>query len=73
MHERSCVMLFCLQSSEVIEPAADALIQEHGAYASSEAAKQVSALISNGIYSLAATWQQIRLKIVERQQVEDHK
>ena len=73
MHERSCVMSSYLQSSEVIEPAADALIQEHGAYASSEAARQVSALISNGFYSLAATWRQIRLKIIEIQQVEDHK
>ncbi len=56
-----------LQSSEAIGRAADVLVQEHGAYASSEAARQVNALISNGFYSLAATWQQIRLKIVERQ------
>jgi hypothetical protein len=65
-------MSSCLQSSEAIEPAADALIQEHGAYASSEAARQVRAVVSNGFYFLAATWQQIRLKIVERQQAEDH-
>ncbi len=55
-------------SSEVIEPAAEALIREHGDKALSEAALQVSALNSKGYYSLATTWQQIRHKIVERQQ-----
>jgi len=58
-------------SNEAIEPAAEALIREHGAQALSEAARQVSALNSKGLYALAATWQQIRHKIVERQQRED--
>ena len=53
---------------EAIEPAAEALMREHGADALSEAARQVSALNSKGLYALAATWQQIRQKIVERQQ-----
>ena len=58
-------------SNESIEPAAEALMREHGAAAVSEAARQVSALNSKGFYSLAATWQQIRHKIVERQQLEE--
>jgi hypothetical protein len=58
-------------SNESIEPAAEALMREHGAQAVSEAARQVSALNSKGFYALAATWQQIRHKIVERQQLED--
>ena len=58
-------------SNEAIEPAAEALMREHGAQALSEAARQVSALNSKGFYGLAATWQQIRHKIVERQQLED--
>jgi hypothetical protein len=58
-------------SNEAIEPAAEALMREHGAQALSEAARQVSALNSKGFYALAATWQQIRHKIVERQQLED--
>jgi hypothetical protein len=58
-------------SNEAIEPAAEALIQEHGAQALSEASRQVSALNSKGFYALAATWQQIRHKIVERQQLEE--
>jgi len=60
-----------LVSKEAIEPAAEALIREHGAAAVSEAARQVSALNSKGFYALAATWQQIRQKIVERQQLEE--
>ena len=59
-------------SNDAIEPAAEALIREHGAQALSEAARQVSALNSKGFYALAATWQQIRQKIVERQQREEH-
>jgi hypothetical protein len=55
-------------SNDAIEPAAEALIREHGPDALSEAARQVSALNSKGFYGLAATWQQIRQKIVERQQ-----
>lgn len=55
-------------SNDAIEPAAEALIREHGAEALSEAARQVSAFNSKGFYGLAATWQQIRQKIVERQQ-----
>ena len=58
-------------SNDAIEPAAEALIREHGLWAVSEASKQVSALNSNGFYGLAATWQQIRQKIVERQQLEE--
>jgi len=58
-------------SNEAIEPAAEALIREHGTQALSEAARQVSALNSKGFYALAATWQQIRHKIVERQQLEE--
>ncbi len=58
-------------SNDAIEPAAEALIREHGAQALSEAARQVSALNSKGFYALAATWQQIRHKIVERQQLEE--
>ncbi len=46
-------------------------MRQHGAQALSEAARQVSALNSKGFYALAATWQQIRHKIVERQQLED--
>ena len=46
-------------------------MREHGAQAVSEAARQVSALNSEGFYALATTWQQIRHKIVERQQLED--
>lgn len=57
-----------LLSNEAIEPAAEALIREHGPDALSEAARQVSALNSKGFYALAATWQQIRQKIVERQE-----
>lgn len=60
-----------LLSNDDIEPAAEALIREHGAAAISEAARQVSALNSNGFYELAATWQQIRHKIAERQQLEE--
>ncbi len=55
-------------SNDAIEPAAEALIREHDPDAVSEAARQVSALNSKGFYGLAATWQQIRQKIVERQQ-----
>jgi hypothetical protein len=55
-------------SNDAIEPAAEALMREHGPEALSEAARQVSALNSNGFYALAATWQLIRQKIVERQQ-----
>ena len=55
-------------SNDAIEPAAEALMREHGADALSEAARQVSALNSKGFYGLAATWQQIRHKIAERQQ-----
>jgi hypothetical protein len=55
-------------SNDDIEPAAEALIRELGADALSEASRQVSALNSKGFYGLAATWQQIRQKIVERQQ-----
>ena len=51
--------------------AADGCFLEHGAQALSEAARQVSALNSKGFYTLAATWQQIRHKIVERQQLEE--
>lgn len=58
-------------ANDAIEPAAEALIREHGAEALSEAARQVSALNSKGFYGLAATWQQIRQKIVERQQRDD--
>jgi hypothetical protein len=58
-------------SNEAIEPAAEALIREHGTQALSEAARQVSALNSKGFYALAATWQQIRHKIVEQQQLEE--
>ena len=58
-------------SSEAIELAAEAFIREHGAQALSEAARQVSALNSKGFYTLAATWQQIHHKIVERQQLEE--
>ncbi len=58
-------------TNESIEPAAEALMREHGAEAVSEAARQVSALNSKGFYALAATWQQIRHKIVERQQLEE--
>jgi hypothetical protein len=58
-------------TNDAIEPAAEALIREHGLAALSEAARQVSALNSNGLYALAATWQQIRQKIVERQQLEE--
>ena len=58
-------------SNEAIEPAAEALMREHGTQALSEAARQVSALNSKGFYALAATWQQIRHKIVERQQLEE--
>jgi hypothetical protein len=57
-----------LLSNDTIEPAAEALMREHGAGALSEAARQVSALNSKGFYGLAATWQQIRHKIAERQQ-----
>ena len=46
-------------------------MREHGTQALSEAARQVSALNSKGFYALAATWQQIRHKIVERQQLEE--
>ena len=46
-------------------------MREYGAQALSEAARQVSALNSKGFYALAATWQQIRHKIVERQQLEE--
>lgn len=73
MHERFTVMQSYVQTREVFEPAADALSQAHGGHASFEAAKQVSALISNGIYSLPASWQQIRVEIVERQQAEGHR
>ena len=58
-------------ANDAIEPAAEALMREHGVEAVSEAARQVSALNSNGFYALAATWQQIRQKIVERQQLEE--
>jgi hypothetical protein len=58
-------------SNEAIEPAAEALMREHGTQALSEAARQVSALNSKGFYALAATWQQIHHKIVERQQLEE--
>ncbi len=58
-------------SNEAIESAAEALIREHRTQALSEAARQVSALNSKGFYALAATWQQIRHKIVERQQLEE--
>lgn len=58
------------KSNDPIEPAAEVLIREHGAKAVSEAARQVSALNSKGCYALAATWQKIRHKIVERQQLE---
>ncbi len=58
-------------SNEAIEPAAEALMREHGTQALSEAARQVSALNSKGFFALAATWQQIRHKIVERQQLEE--
>ena len=58
-----------LLSNDVIEPAAETLIREHGEAALSEAARQVSALNSKGLYELAATWQQIRHKIAERQQL----
>lgn len=58
-------------ANDAIEPAAEALMREHGVEAVSEAARQVSALNSNGFYELAATWQQIRQKIVERQQLEE--
>jgi len=58
-------------SKEALEPAVEALIREHGAEALSEAARQVSALNSKGLYELAATWQQIRHKIAERQQLEE--
>ena len=58
-------------SNEAIEPAVEALMREHGAEALSEAARQVSALNSKGFYGLAATWQQIRHKIAERQQREE--
>ena len=54
-------------SNDEIEPAAEALMREHGAQALSEAARQVSALNSKGFYRLAATWQQIRQEIAERQ------
>ncbi len=57
-------------SNDAIEPAAEALMREHGSQALSEAARQVSALNSKGFYGLAATWQQIRHKIAERQQRE---
>ena len=60
-----------LLSNDAIEPAAEALIREHGVDAVSEAARQVSALNSKGLYELAATWQQIRHRIAERQQLED--
>ena len=60
-----------LLSDDAIEPAVEALIREHGMAALSEAARQVSALNSNGLYELAATWQQIRRKIAERQQLEE--
>lgn len=60
-----------LLSNDTIEPAAEALMREHGAGALSEAARQVSALNSKGFYGLAATWQQIRHKIAERQQREE--
>ena len=60
-----------LLSNDAIEPAAEALIREHGTQALSEAARQVSALNSKGLYALAAAWQQIRHKIVEQQQRED--
>ena len=58
-------------SNEEVEPAAEALIRQYGARAVSEAARQVSAFNSKGIYALAATWQQIRQEIVERQQREE--
>ena len=58
-------------SNDAIEPAAEALIREHGAQALSEAARRVSAFNSKGFYDLAATWQQIRHKIVERQEREE--
>lgn len=57
-------------SNSEIEPAAEALMREHGARALSVAARQVSALNSKGLYRLAATWQQIRQRIAERQQSE---
>jgi hypothetical protein len=43
-------------SNDTIEPAVEALMREHGA---------------KGFYGLAATWQQIRHKIAERQQREE--
>jgi hypothetical protein len=43
-------------SNEAIERAAEALIQQQGERALYEAARQVSALNSQGLYSLAGTW-----------------
>ena len=58
-------------SSEAIERAAEAVIQQQGERALSEAARQVSVLNSQGLYSLAGTWQRIRHKIAEGWQPED--
>ncbi len=57
--------------SEPIERAAEVVIQQQGERALSEAARQVSVLNSQGLYSLAGTWQRIRHKIAEGRQPED--
>ena len=58
-------------SNEAIERAAEALIQQQGERALSEAARKISELNSQGLYSLAGTWQRIRHKITEGGQLED--
>jgi hypothetical protein len=58
-------------SNEAIERASEAVIQQQGERALSEAARQVSVLNSQGLYSLAGTWQRIRHKIAEGWQPED--
>ncbi len=58
-------------SSEAIERAAEAVIQQQGERALSEAARKISELNSQGLYSLAGTWQRIRHKIAEGGQLED--
>jgi len=61
----------CRLSNEAIERAAEAVIQQQGERALSEAARQVSVMNSQGLYSLAGTWQRIRHKIAEGWQPED--
>jgi len=58
-------------SNEAIERAAEAVIQQQGERALSVAARQVSVMNSQGLYSLAGTWQRIRHKIAEGWQPED--